>query len=304
MFLTGYNQERFRNHMIEHSPSSPPICVTWRCCAGSSPVVERFPIQPPPVSLDEASLHLPSGAYTTFRTYHHDQAFHIDDHLNRLEESARLTGRQVALDRDQIRGAIRQAIRAFNAPETRVRVSLDLSKAFGQIYISLEKLKTPTDQQYSLGINVAMIKMARENPQAKLTGFIAQAAVIRRSLPEGATEGIMLDPSGDILEGLSSNFFGVIAGEIYTSNQAVLAGITRALVIEEASQAGYPVHLDCLPFSYSQRFSEAFITSSSRAVLPVVRINEWIVGTGLPGPITKGLLTRYRARIEREIKPI
>jgi branched-chain amino acid aminotransferase len=290
--------------MTEPLLASTLVCETWRVRTGEPVEIESFPIQPPPLSLDEASLGLPSGAYTTFRTYHHDQAFHLEDHLARLEESARLAGKQVALGGDRFRPAIRLAIQTYAVPEARVRLSVDLSQEIGQVYISLEKLKTPSDRQYKRGIVVATVRMSRENPQAKLTGFIAQAAAIRRTLPADAIEGIMLDGQGDFLEGLSSNFFGVIDGGIYTSDQSVLAGITRALVIAEATAAGYPLHLDCLPNSYSQRFSEAFITSSSRAVLPVVRIDQQTIGNGRPGPVTQDLLSRYQAKIEREISPI
>jgi branched-chain amino acid aminotransferase len=283
---------------------SDPPCDTWRLPHSPANNPARCPIDPQPRSLDEASLNLPGGAYTTFRTYRHNQAFHLDDHLKRLAESARLTGRTAGLDREQIRATVCQAIDGYPAVDTRIRLSLDLERCVGDIYISLETLHTPTALQYEQGIGTVTLKMSRENPEAKLTGFIVQASIARQTLPAGIPEGIMLNEQDEILEGLSSNFFGVIDGEVYTSNQAVLSGITRALVLEEAALAGIRLHLDPLPYADILRFSEAFITSSSRAVLPVVKIDGTTIGTGQPGPVTSNLLAGYLARLERDLAPI
>jgi branched-chain amino acid aminotransferase len=280
-----------------------PICATWRIQNGSNQA-EPFNIQPAPASSDEVSLVIPGGAYTTFRTFHHDNAFHLDDHFSRLEESARLSGFPLEIDRERLRAAICRAIREFPVEESRIRVFLDLTVRAGDLYLSLEPLKTPTDEQYANGISVVTINMARENPAAKLTRFIPEAAKARQAITPEAIEGIMVDPGGRLLEGLSSNFFAVLRGEIYTSGEGVLAGITRALVINEAKNAGVPIHLERVTRSQIGELSEAFITSSGRAVLPVTRIDQFQVGTGNPGKLTRELLARYLARIDREIEPI
>jgi branched-chain amino acid aminotransferase len=221
-----------------------------------------------------------------------------------LEESARISAFPLEIDRERLRAAICRAIRDFPAQDSRIRIYLDLTVRAGDIYVSLEPLNTPTERQYETGIQVVTLSMMRENPGAKLTRFIPQAAEARRTIPADAAEGIMLGPEGNFLEGLSSNFFAVIQGEIFTSGDAVLAGITRALVIDEARKSGVPVHLEAVKISQVDELSEAFITSSSRAVLPVTRIDQFQVGTGVPGAITRALLARYRSRIDREIEPI
>jgi branched-chain amino acid aminotransferase len=281
-----------------------PICATWRLPASAPYSLVRCSIDPQPRTLDDASLRLPGGAYTTFRTYHHNQAFHLIEHFQRLEESARLAGRPLFLDREAIRAGICRALDAFPAEDTRIRLSLDLEQTPGDVYISLEKLHTPAPREYVEGVRVVTLYIHRENPQAKLTNFIAQASQARRNLPAGVAEGLMLDAQSQVLEGLSSNFFGVLDGEIYTTNQAVLSGITRALVLDEAARAGIKIHLVPLPYAEIERFSEAFITSSSRAVLPVVMVDSNAIGSGRPGPLTLDLLARYIARIERDLAPI
>jgi branched-chain amino acid aminotransferase len=288
---------------MKQSIPEKPNCATWQLSNGSNQA-QPFSILPAPASSDEAAQAIPGGAYTTFRTFHHEYAFHMDDHFSRLEESARLYGFPLEIDRERLRAAICRAIREFPVEESRIRVFLDLTAHIGDLYLSLELLKTPTDEQYAHGIKTVTINMARENPSAKLTRFIDEAAKARREIPADAVEGIMVDPGEQLLEGLSSNFFGVLRGGIYTAGEGVLAGITRALVIDEATKAGIPVHLEGVKRSQVEELSEAFITSSGRAVLPVTRIDQFQIGTGQPGALTRDLLARYLARIDREIEPI
>ena len=279
-------------------------CNTWIIRAGSDEPAAVFPIFPQPQSLDRASQQLPDGAYTTFRTYQRGSAFHLEQHFQRLEDSSRIAGVPEKIDPSRVRRGIFQAIQQSTGPDSRIRLLLDLTRHPGDLYISLEPLTAPSQKEYESGVRVVTLQLRRENPGAKLTQFIPRAAAIRETLPAGAAEGIMLAEDGSFMEGLSSNFFAMIDQRIYTSGDAVLMGITRGLVLDEARKAGIPV--EPVPANYADlgRFSEAFITSSSRAVLPVVWIDQRRVGNGKPGLTARLLLEKYRERIDREIEPI
>jgi len=243
---------------------------------------------------------LPQGAYTTLRTFGGAAVLRLDEHLARLEETARLSGVEVYLDWPTIRSALREAITTFRAPEMRVRLTLDTTREPGTLYISLESLHSPTPEQYEHGVLVVTRQLQRQNPKAKSTTFLASAGEIRRALPEGCYEAIMVGADGQLLEGLSSNFFAIRGRDLWTAEEGVLAGITRALVLEEAADEGLTIHLEGLPVTELPTIDEAFITSSGRAVLPVVEIDGHPVGTREPGPITRRLLERYNARVSRE----
>ena len=284
--------------------SENQTCLTWRLPVGTDEP-ELLTLPGAPVStLDQASMQIPGGAYTTFRTFRRVYAFHLADHFARLENSSRLLLLPEKLDATRIRHAIFRAIQQFQADDTRIRLSLDLTSNPGDIYISLEKLIVPSRDQYEHGIHVATVRMQRQNPQAKSTSFISQAAEIRSSLPKCAVEGIMLGDDGAMMEGLSSNFYSVIDGEIYTSDQGILCGVTRRLVLDEARRAGIVVKYRPPRLSELPGFSESFITSSSRAVMPVIAVDQTPIGDGNPGPVTTLLLNKYTERIDREIEPI
>jgi branched-subunit amino acid aminotransferase/4-amino-4-deoxychorismate lyase len=103
---------------------------------------------------------------------------------------------------------------------------------------------------------------------------------------------------------MSSNFFGLRDGVIWTAEEGVLAGITRSLALEVADAMGVPVELQGVREDELSMLDEAFITSASRAVLPVVEINGKAVGTGTPGPVTQRLLQGYLERVEAELEVI
>ena len=114
----------------------------------------------------------------------------------------------------------------------------------------------------------------------------------------------MVGPSGEVLEGLSSNFFAIRDGVLITPDEGILPGLTRSLILDEAQKAGIPVRFEGLPVGDLRSLDEAFISSTSRAVLPITTIEGQPVGTGSPGPITQQLGALYRARLQPEIQDV
>lgn len=266
---------------------------------------EALPVQldTAPGSLDESSKMLPGGGYTTFRTFGANRVMQFDSHIARLEETARLAGKPVTLPATHVRAALRQAVTSYPSEEKRVRITLDLEQEIGSVYIAVEELRVPAADQYLHGVRTVTRQARRENPKAKLTNFIKTAGAIRGKLPPGINEALMV-ANGTILEGLTSNFFAIIEGELWTAEEGVLSGLTRALVLEEATATGLVIRLSPVPVDSLPRAQEAFITSASRAVLPVIQIDDLLIGDGQPGPVTLDLLARYQARIEAETEAI
>ena len=126
----------------------------------------------------------------------------------------------------------------------------------------------------------------------------------------------MVDEAGRILEGLTSNFFAVKGGELWTNEEGVLSGITRSLVLDEAVRIELPVNYKSIMITEIPILEEAFITSSSRGILPVKQIDDVYIGSGQPagpgkpacpcqpGPITKRLVDCLEDRIRNEVEEI
>jgi branched-chain amino acid aminotransferase len=226
-------------------------------------------------TLDAVTTHLPGGAYTTFRTYDHNKVIRLDDHLGRLEETARLAHKPVTLERLRLREALCNVIDEYpGIKDLRIRVVLDLEVALGEIYLMVELLKTPPPDAYDSGVRVITCQLQRDNPKAKLTASIPVADKIRGQLPTGVEEALMVNDDGCILEGLTSNFFAVKGGEIWTNEERVLSGITRLLVLDEAVRIELPVNFRSITITEIPDLEEAFITSSSRGI---IMINNWLI---------------------------
>ena len=189
-------------------------------------------------SINEAQKQLPVGVYTTFRTYQKTKALNLDDHFSRLTESSMLLGYSVSLDRVKIRKSIRSILDRINFPENRIRLSLDLSIFPGYLYIFVESLTIPDDKEYALGVRVCTRELHRDHPKVKSTEFIELADRQRRSLTPGVNEIIMIGSGGRLLEGLSSNFFAIKSGVIWTEEENVLSGVTRKIVLALMGELG------------------------------------------------------------------
>ena len=231
------------------------------------------PLESDIITLDQASNLLPAGAYTTFRTYQKYFALHLNDHLRRLETSSKLGGHPIRLDADQLRRNLRVALTQYPGSEARVRLTIPFGLDYETIYVHVGALFVPTAAQRANGVKTITAQMQRNNPSAKLSNFIQSSQEARQRLQEGFEEILMVDESGNILEGLTSNFYAVMDGEIWTAGQGVLSGITRQIVLLLAEDAGYPVQMDAPKLSNLIRFTETFITSTSRAVLSVTEID-------------------------------
>lgn len=263
------------------------------------------PLPPDTGTLDAASLLLPGGAYTTFRTYEGNKVLRFYDHIQRLEDTARMAGSPVKLDEKTLRSALRQLVHyGLPGKDLRFRLTIDLEKIPGEVYISVGPLSILPLIDYQQGVRVITCDLQRQLPKAKLTRFIARAGPIRQTLPEGVNEAILVNPQGYLMEGLTSNFFAVRGKELWTAEEGVLAGITRSLVLEAARHSAIPLHLEPVNRSNLAELDEAMITSASRGLLPVRQIDDTVMKGGAPGGLTSSLMEFFIRLTQSEIETL
>ena len=179
----------------------------------------------------------------------------------------------------------------------------------GQVYLAAEPLKLLPPAVYEHGVRVETTELHRLQPHLKSTSFIERSDAERKHIArEGVFEALLVK-DGKILEGMTSNFFyvGQTALEkpqqagtqayLGTARENILPGITRDTVIEIARGRGLEVKYLPLSLNQLETITEAFITSSSRGVVPVIQINQVTIGEGRPGPITRQLSVSYDAQV-------
>ena len=247
-------------------------------------------------SLGQASEALPAGSYTTLRTYGGDRVLRLAQHVERLATSLE---RPEPLAPERVRRALASALERTRHPESRARLTF----APPRLFVSVESFTPPSAKAVSQGVRCVTLALQRSNPHAKHTGFIATAARAYAGLPPGVNEGLMVAEDGAILEGLSSNFFGLVHGRLRTEEERVLAGVTRAIVLEVAATF-LPLERTAVLTSELPSLQECFVTSVSREILPVVEIDGRPVGAGQPGERTRELSSRFARLVEREARPL
>lgn len=257
-----------------------------------------------------SGLHdgLPSGVYTAMRTFDHVKFLHLDDHLSRLERSMVMLGWSYQLDLWTIRHALHRVCSDYDHQDSRVRIdvlSRDESRMTDghRVLISLTRYEPIPEQIYQLGVQVGIEReLHRNQPEVKKAEF----AVLRRKYLErdpSRFECLITDDRGAILEGTTSNFFGVRDGVIWTAGKGVLEGIARMIILKLASEAMIPVHMGTVEVAALSNFSETALSSASRGLVPIVQIGDHIIGDGRPGPVVGRLIDSYQTYVGHEIRP-
>jgi len=286
-----------------------------------------IPLDTNAASPDELTRRLPRGIYTTFSTNHNGtHVLGLTTHLDRLYFPAQSEGIHPSASRLDLRLALLKIALEFTPGESRFR--LLLSPSDGILYVIVQPFPPLPGEIYEKGVKVITTDLVRHDPRRKDSNFIT-ASQAERSKVGGDVYEVLLTHNGRIYEGMTSNFYAilnstilsggternVIGGKVHgkskskeigstllTSRYGILLGVTRRIVLRLARGQGICIHYRAPRLNES--FAEAFITSSSRGIVPVVSIDGREVGEGTVGVWTRRLLQAYRSYVQEHSEPI
>jgi len=247
------------------------------------------------------------GSYSRLRSYPGRRFFGLQEHLDRLDQSREILGLEQGFDHAHLRRGIQEVTQDFPSPVTLCRFDLlaRAARALGTpspVLLCLTPF-TPVPVRYKEeGVGVLFSDLVRRDPLAKRAAFVRERGGHSNGGQE-AYEKLLLSPDGLILEGTSSNVFAVLDGTLHTAQEGVLQGVTQRFCLRLAGELGLrtqtrAIHKDELP-----RVEEAFLTSASRGIVPIVRIAGQDVADARPGPWTRRLLAGYDEMAEDAAKP-
>jgi branched-chain amino acid aminotransferase len=151
---------------------------------------------------------------------------------------------------------------------------------------------------YEDGAKVVTLRAERRIPGAKSIDYLSAAMALRQGKDRGAVEAIYIDRNDHALEGTTSNLFAVIDGRLVTPGSGILSGITRKVVLDLAT-AIVPIDICDLTRDELLRAQEVFITGTNKGLVPVVQIDETIIGDGRPGRVTRSIMVALRDSLTR-----
>jgi branched-chain amino acid aminotransferase len=255
-------------------------------------------------SLAEAAEYEPDdGVYTVANTFNIYETLKLDAHFDRLEDSARRANIPLQLDRNAVRYSLRMMIEVANYGDVRFRVTVPRATP-DKLILSIEPFTPPSPEMLEKGVRcITAADSARESAETKTTHWMHARSKLSEAMPAGIYDTFLLDKDDYLLEGLGANFYAILNDELRTAGEGVLKGISQQIVLEIAPPI-LPVRMEAVCISDIPQLSEAFLTSSSRGIIPVVEIDGIMIGDGTPGVFTKQLLAAYQRWLENNLVPL
>ncbi len=265
------------------------------------------------VSVFDHGLLYGDGVFEGIRLYG-GNIFRLEEHLERLEYSAKAILLEMPLTRAELSWATCETCRQNNLTDAYIR--LVITRGVGDlglapwlcpkptVFIIASKISLYPKEHYDNGLAIVTVPTRRIGPAAlpptiKSLNYLNNILGKIEAKQFGALEAIMLNDQGYVAECTADNVFIVHKGTIITpaSSQGALKGITRDTVIDIAKEIGVPLQESNMTRYDIWCADECFLTGSGAEVIPVVKLDGRVIGDGKPGPITQRVLTAFRQRV-------
>ncbi|MCL6503407.1 MAG: branched-chain-amino-acid transaminase [Pirellulales bacterium] len=261
------------------------------------------------ISVYDHGLLYGDGVFEGIRSYG-GRVFRLEQHLERLWESARAIRLEIPLTRQAVSEAIYQTLRANQIEDGYIRLvvtrgagtlGLDPNRTSDpQVIIITDHIALYPRELYERGLELVTVATLRNHPAAlspriKSLNYLNNILAKLEGLQAGCSEALMLNFKGEVAECTGDNIFLVRGGALYTPplDAGILAGITRGVVIELAAEAGISVHEVPLLRHDVYVAEECFLTGTAAEIIPVVKVDQRTIGSGSPGPVTRSLMERF-----------
>ncbi len=246
------------------------------------------------ILITDLSVQRGYGVFDFFKTIRGEPVF-LDDHLDRLYASATEMFLPVPFDRDRLKEIIRQLMIKNNLPDSGIRITLTGGYAEDGYAIAKPNLLITQSALmfdktgFEKGTRLITFEHQRQLPHVKTIDYL-QAIRLQHFIKQNNADDVLYYGASGIGECPRSNFFVVTNNdEIITPDKNILHGITRKKILEltgfnTTTAAIYPEQIASV--------KEAFITSTTKIVLPVTAINGDTIGDGKPGAVTRAIFNR------------
>ncbi len=253
------------------------------------------------------------GVFEGIRVYN-GRIFECAAHVDRFYASAKAIRLDVPWSRDEVVRAMNDTIKANRVRDGYIR--LVLTRGVGTLgihpfrtsgasmFIIVDRIGMYPPELYEKGMKIVTASTIRNHPNAcspqiKSLNYLNNILAKIEAVDAGCFEAVMLNHEGFVAECTGDNLFIVTAGRLRTPapHCGLLLGITRGLMIRLAQKRGIPADECELTRQDLYAADEAFISGTGAEVCPVVEIDRRPVGSGKPGPITRQLMTDFRAYI-------
>jgi branched-chain amino acid aminotransferase len=272
------------------------------------------------VSVFDHGLLYGDGIFEGIRAYN-GRVFKLKEHIDRLFYSAKAILLTIPMSHSNIMEAVVETCRQNKIRDGYIR--LVVTRGVGGLGLNPNRCKTPSViiivdkiqlypvEMYERGLDIITVPTVRNlhsalNPAIKSLNYLNNVLAKIEANNGGCEEAIMLNSEGYVSECTGDNVFIIKAGQMFTPplSAGALYGITRSVVMEIARESGIVVGEPNLTRYDLFNADECFLTGTGAELIPVVKIDGRVIGTGKPGPVTKRLVAKYKTLTQRSGEPI
>lgn len=272
------------------------------------------------ISVFDHGLLYGDGIFEGIRAYN-GRVFRLKEHIDRLFYSAKAILLDIPISHAEMVKAVVDTCRKNRVRDGYIR--LVVTRGVGTLGLNPNRCKNPSviviagkiqlypEELYQKGMEIVTVPTVRNlhsavNPAIKSLNYLNNILAKIEANNAGCEEAVMLNAEGFVAECTGDNLFLVSGGQLLTPplSAGALHGITRQVVMDLAKEAGLTVAEPNLTRYDLFNAEECFLTGTGAELVPVVKIDGRVIGTGKPGPVTRKLVTRYHALTKVSGEPI
>ena len=262
------------------------------------------------ISVLDHGLLYGDGVFEGIRFYN-NRVFKLVEHIDRLYESAHSIMLKIPISKAAMIDAVVQTVAANGTADGYIR--LIVTRGVGtlglnplvcknpQVIIIVDSITLYPSEMYENGLELITIPTRRNvpeavNPRLKSLNYLNNVLAKLEAVNAGYTEAIMLNGDGFVAEATGDNVFVVARGMLVTpsTDSGILQGVTRDAVIELARRRGIDTLEPHLTRHELYTADECFLTGTAAEIVPVIKVDGRVIGSGKPGPITLDLIKAFR----------
>jgi branched-chain amino acid aminotransferase len=269
-----------------------------------------FPQEDAKISVFDHGLLYGDGVFEGLRSYR-GKVFRLDEHIRRLYESAKAIWLEIPMSPDEMCDAVNESVHVNKIDDGYIRLvvtrgagtlGLDPNRCSNpQVIIIADAIALYPRELYEKGLDIVTVSVQRNHPAAlspriKSLNYLNNILAKIEGIQAGCIEALMLNHKGEVAECTGDNVFLVRGGVLQTPplEAGILEGVTRDAVIEIAREAGIEVREMPLTKHDVYVADECFLTGTAAEIIPVVRVDSRVIGSGKPGPMTRDLEKRFK----------
>ena len=257
------------------------------------------------IPVDDLAVLRGLGVFDLVRTYR-GKPFSLKAHVERLRNSAAEIGLHMPWTTADLIAIVQETLSKNNHRESNIRIvvtggsSPDFTTPQNnpRLLVLVSPLPELPAAWYTDGVKIITQVTERFKPGAKSINYIPATIALEKARNAGAIEALYLDRQDYVLEGTTSNLFAFKGRTLITPGRDILSGITRQVVLEVAAEQ-FTVQIRDISRQELLVADEVFITGTNKGVVPVIQVDDTIIGNGAPGPLTRELINRLTEQTVR-----